>query len=120
MDLRGLRSVNMKKGPPFISIIIPVFNNAQGLERTLTAISKQIYPCDRFETIVIDNGSDDSPKLISDRFEAIYIEEHKHLGSPYSARNRGLEIAKGEIIALLDTTCTPIDVWLAQGVRFYA
>ena len=101
---------------PFVSIIIPVFNNHRGLERTLRAIEKQTYPCDSFEVIVIDNGSKYSPAKICGNYSVIFIEEHLHLNSPYSARNRGLEISKGEIVVLIDTTCAPDEEWLKNGV----
>ena len=101
---------------PFVSIIIPVFNNIHGLERTLQFIEKQIYSRDCFEVIVIDNGSEYSPDRICEEYSVIFLEEHVHLNSPYSARNRGLEIAKGEIVVLLDTTCAPDEGWLKGGV----
>lgn len=102
---------------PFVSIIIPVFNNLDGLNRALQSIKKQTYPIDRFETIVIDNGSVISPRRITEENNAIFLEEHHFLNSPYSARNRGLEVAKGEIIVLLDTTCEPAEIWLEEGVK---
>ncbi|HMA77183.1 MAG TPA: glycosyltransferase [Candidatus Krumholzibacteriaceae bacterium] len=100
-----------------LSIIIPVLNNAEGLRRTLTAVSKQRYTGGSFETIVVDNGSDDNPEEAADRFDVIYLEEHRHLSSPYSARNRGIEASKGEIIVLLDATCVPDPDWLREGVK---
>jgi glycosyltransferase AglE len=102
---------------PIVSIIIPVFNNKVGLERTLLAIAKQTYEKNKVEIIVVDNGSEDDPKSLIEKFDVVYIEEHKFMGSPYSARNRGLEVAKGEIIILLDTTCAPDQDWIKEGVK---
>jgi glycosyltransferase AglE len=101
---------------PFASVILPVFNNKEGLARALNAIANQTYPRDHFEIIVVDNGSYKSPRDVAEKYNAIYLEEHNNLNSPYSARNRGIEIAKGDIIALLDTTCTPIESWLSSGI----
>lgn len=101
----------------FVSIIIPVYNNAKGLGNSLRAISKQTYPRKLFETIVVDNGSNDNPEIIARQFGAIFLKEYKHLNSPYSARNRGIEISKGEIIVLLDATCTPVENWLLAGIN---
>lgn len=102
---------------PFVSVIIPVYNNNQGLIRAFEGISCQDYPASRFEVIVIDNGSDTSPESIAKDNCATYIEEHHHLNSPYSARNRGFEISKGDVLVLLDTTCKPSSSWLSEGVR---
>jgi len=45
--------------------------------------------------------------------------EHDYLSSPYSARNRGIEAAQGEIIALLDATCVPVKTWLEEAIRCF-
>lgn len=47
-------------GKPFISVIIPVFNGARDLVRCLSALHAQSYPSDRFEVLVVDNGSTDN------------------------------------------------------------
>ena len=49
----------------------------------------------------------------------ILLQEINYLNSPYSARNRGIEIANGAIIALLDSTCVPNLDWLEKGVKFF-
>lgn len=102
---------------PFVSVVVPVFNNAQNLERVLNSLCKQTYPSDRYEVILIDNGSSDNPKVIAEKYSVLYIEEHQFLSSPYSARNRGIELAKGEIIALIDTTCAVVPEWITAGVE---
>lgn len=100
-----------------ISIIIPVFNNSTGLERTLKAISKQQVNPNTYETIVIDNGSENPPIEICQKYNTIYIEEHTYLNSPYSARNRGFERSTGDILVLIDATCAPEQGWLQAGIR---
>ncbi|MFW6011070.1 MAG: glycosyltransferase family 2 protein [Desulfosalsimonas sp.] len=51
-----------------ISVIIPVFNNAQRLEKALDALCRQEYPDSLYEIIVIDNGSDDGSPEIAQSF----------------------------------------------------
>lgn len=102
---------------PYISVIIPVFNNSHNLSRTLQSLSMQTHPSIQFEVIVIDNGSNDNPKAIVEKFGVKYIEEYLYMGSPYSARNRGIEAAKGDVIALLDTTCTVVPTWITSGLE---
>lgn len=111
----------MRNGTIKASVVIPVYNNRAGLERVLQAIDHQTYPKEEFEVIIVDNGSDDSPEEIAnrhkDRLNIHFLEERNHLHSPYSARNRGIEISKGEIIILLDSTCAPVEDWISEGIR---
>src|SRR5690606_33166302 len=98
------------------SIIIPVYNNSKGLIRTLKALETQSVPRSCFEVIVVDNGSDDPPVDICAQYDVKYACEQHYLGSPYSARNRGFELAQGSIIVLLDATCAPSPKWLESGL----
>lgn len=102
---------------PFVSVIIPVFNDAERLKRCLAALSQQRYPADRFEIVVIDNGSDD-PGAIADStrpFSQVTLTVEPAPGS-YIARNKGISMAMGEIIAFTDADCIPASDWLAEGV----
>ena len=45
---------------PLISIIVPVYNQPQGINDTLESLLKLDYPQDRIEIIVVDNGSTDN------------------------------------------------------------
>lgn len=102
-----------------VSIIIPVYNEAVELEKVLTSLGRQTVNQSEFEVIVVDNASTDNTRELVRRFkEVIYLREDRHLNSPYSCRNRGLEIAKGNIIVLLDGTCIPEPDWLEKGLNF--
>ncbi len=102
---------------PLASVIIPVFQDVGPLEKTLEALSSQTVS--DFETIVVDNGA---PETLSDVVvkypDVIWLKELHNLGSPYSARNRGLEVAAGEVIVLLDATCFPAPDWLEKGLQY--
>lgn len=100
------------------SIIIPVYNDADELKLVLSSLKKQSIEADKFEIIVVDNGSTDITREVANSFEnVIYLLEDEYLSSPYSCRNRGIEIAKGEIIVLLDGTCIPDYNWLEAGLK---
>lgn len=103
-----------------VSVIIPVFNDLKAIKLTLDALRNQSYQRDRFEIIVIDNGStDETVEWLEKQKDVILLYEIKHKGSPYSSRNRGIEIAKAEIIALLDSTCVPDIHWMDHGIKFF-
>ncbi len=88
---------------PLISVIIPTWNRGDILETALRSVSGQ--SCDHWEAIVVDDGSDDgtdgkiAPFLADPRFR-YFRREHKGVSA---ARNFGLEQARGEIIAYLDS-----------------
>lgn len=102
---------------PFVSVIIPVFNDGERLKKCLAALAQQTYERSRFEIIVIDNGSDKSEpiKAVVKPYDNVILAFEPTPGS-YSARNVGLTLAKGEAIAFTDADCIPSPNWLEQGI----
>ena len=101
----------------FVSVIVPVFNDAARLRLCLAALSNQTYGRANYEVIVVDNGSALSaqiPAVVGDFSGVVYALETQ-TGS-YAARNKGLTLAKGEILAFTDADCIPADNWLERGV----
>ncbi len=98
-----------------ISVIIPVYNETERLRTCLSALAEQTYPRDRFEVIVVDNGSRESPQAIVDRYPFARLAVELTPGS-YAARNYGLKLATGEILAFTDSDCIPSPDWLSAGV----
>lgn len=99
------------------SILIPVFNDEEDLERVLSALNEQTLDAGKFEIIVVDNGSDNPPRHLVESMGGIFLSETRHFCSPYSARNRGAERATGEVLVFLDATCLPAMDWLEQGLE---
>jgi len=89
---------------PLISVVIPVFNRGWQLRRALDSLKNQTFS--RFEVIVCDDGSTDDSVAIAREFEAdlnLRIVQMPNSGGPALPRNRGVEMAKGEWIAYLDS-----------------
>lgn len=86
------------------SIIIPVYNSEKTIMRCLTSITDTMLK--DYEIIVIDDGSTDKSKMVIEEFaeknKNIIILAQKNEG-PSVARNRGLELAKGDIIIFIDS-----------------
>lgn len=99
-----------------VSVIIPVLNNASLLQKVLQALHAQTYPLKLIEIIVIDNGSTDHTKEVAAAFGVTLLHETE-IKSPYAARNNGLRIAKGAIIAMTDANKIPDPCWIAAGVE---
>ena len=91
-----------------ISVIIPVYNAEKYLSKSVNSVLSQTYQ--RFEILLIDDGSTDQSPQMCDEYAAQYKNIHafhKQNGGASTARNAGLENAKGEYIFFLDS-----DDWL--------
>lgn len=97
---------------PVVSVIIPTYNSAKTLVRTLESALRQTHHC---EVIVIDDGSTDNTKDVIEPYVAdgriIYLYQ-KNAGCGV-ARNYGISIAQGEYIALLDAD----DYWHDEKIE---
>ncbi len=104
------------KGNTKISIIIPVYNDAKGLALCLDALTKQTYPEECVEIIVVDNGSSDNSVAIAKQYSNIVTLSEKKPGS-YSARNKAISHAKHPVLAFLDADCIAHPDWLTEGIK---
>lgn len=94
-----------------ISVIVPVLNAERVIEQVARALLEQDYPRDDYELIFVDNGcSDDSIRVLR-RFPRIQIHQELRPGA-YAARNHGLEVASGDVIAFTDADCVVDPGWL--------
>ena len=87
---------------PFFSVIIPVYNRAHVLGRALKSVFAQ--SCQDFEIVVVDDGSSDDPAAVIARFadpRITYIRQRNRGGG--AARNAGIDAARGQFIAPLDS-----------------
>lgn len=86
-----------------ISIIVPVYNADQYIERCIKSILSQIYS--NIEVILVDDGSSDKSPIICDSYAAtysnIYVIHQKNAGVSV-ARNVGIQNSQGEWICLVD------------------
>lgn len=88
-----------------ISCIVPVFNGERYLEKTLDSILGQTYQ--PIEIIVVNDGSTDKTKTIVDKYSNKVSYYWQLNAGTAAARNRGLDVAKGEFVAFLDAD----DLW---------
>lgn len=89
-----------------VSVIIPYFNSAQTLLRTLDSVRMQTFK--DFEIILINDGStDQSEDIVNDYFQKFNDLRYTHLRQvnqgPSEARNKGIYHSSGEYIAFLDS-----------------
>jgi succinoglycan biosynthesis protein ExoA len=90
---------------PFVSIIVPVYNEAAYIKQCLESILRNEYPRDRFEILVIDGGSTDGTHEIIEQMakqypQIIILKNYKRIQSV--AMNIGIRNSRGEIIIRMD------------------
>lgn len=87
---------------PFFSVIIPTYNRSKFLKIAIDSVLNQTFS--DYELIIVDDGSTDNTKQIIDEFDSQKIDYvfQSHQGVS-SARNKGINQAKGEFIAFLDS-----------------
>ncbi len=98
-----------------ISVIIPTFRDWARLQTCLDALTDQSFPPHRFEVIVVNNDPSDPPQSWDQADNVTLIEEARP-GS-YAARNAGVRIASGVILAFTDSDCIPDRRWLEEGAK---
>ncbi len=103
---------------PEVTVFIPTYNRAAYLGDAIDSVLGQTFT--DFELLIIDDGSTDDTDAVFDRYrdDRIRIERNPgNLGSP-KTRNRGLDLAKGRFIAMLDSDDVANPERLEQQVAF--
>jgi glycosyltransferase involved in cell wall biosynthesis len=100
-----MADADLHQQPLRVAVVIPVFNGEALLAETLASIRAQSRRAD--EIIVIDNGSTDRSSEIARDFGVTVIGLERNVG-PGAARNRGIQAANADVIAL----CDGDDIWL--------
>jgi cellulose synthase/poly-beta-1,6-N-acetylglucosamine synthase-like glycosyltransferase len=77
------------------------------------------YPKDRHEVILVNNRSIDSSESIARKYPIKVLREEK-VQSSYAARNKGITVAKGELIVFSDADCVVAPDWLSNYIKYVA
>ena len=108
---------------PFVSVVIPVYNDPEGIEATLDSLRRQTAPADRYEVIVADNGSTDETRsvvresLAAESFDGLRLLVEDDVQGSYAARNAGISAARGSVIAFVDADMVVDPGWVEAVAR---
>ena len=94
----------MNNIPPIITIIVPVYNTATHLRTCIDSIVSQTVP--DWELILINDGSTDASGSICDEYatkDSRIAVVHQQNSGVSNARNKGIELAKGNFITFIDS-----------------
>ena len=112
---------------PFVTIQLPIYNEEYVVERLLENISKIEYPMSKLEIQVLDDSTDDSVLDTAKRIKALqetgldiqHIRRTNRQGYKAGALKEGLDMAKGEFIAIFDADFLPSSDWLKKTVIYF-
>jgi len=102
----------------FISVVIPAYNEENYLKACLESLTNQLIPQNEYEVIVVNNNSTDNTEKVSRGFLKIRLVNEKRQGVVF-ARIKGVEEARGEIIAFIDADCIAPETWLKNIKQAY-
>jgi cellulose synthase/poly-beta-1,6-N-acetylglucosamine synthase-like glycosyltransferase len=125
--LRRTKDNTSSVGVPFVSVIIAARNEEATLPHCLDSLTQQIYPRDRFEVIVANDGSTDRTNDICDH----YAKSHSHIHSFITVENpnlpgkpnalsQAIERAAGEVIMITDADCIVPPTWIESTAKRYS
>lgn len=103
---------------PFMSIVVICYNGAATIGRALQSILTQDYPKDKFEIVVVDDGSTDDTAAVVSQYPVRYV--YQQNGGISRARNAGLEVVTGDVYVAFDDDCVAEKGWLVGLARGYA
>ena len=114
----------MRDAPlPFLSIVVPTRNRARLLPDCVESLMRQDFPADRYEIIVVDDGSvDETPRVVADiqarSNDPVLRYVRQSVGGLNVARNAGLKVAEGDPILFVDDDVVAPPSWaraVAEG-----
>jgi hypothetical protein len=119
-----MTSTDVRSEHPFVSVVIPFYNAKASLPNLLESLLSQNFPENRYEIMLVDDGSTNSSsdvitKAMEKRREACNIKvlRSDERGGPARARNFGIKNSNGEIIAFTDADAVPNKDWLTELVK---
>jgi cellulose synthase/poly-beta-1,6-N-acetylglucosamine synthase-like glycosyltransferase len=118
---------------PFVTIQLPIFNEQFVIDRLIDAVCKLDYPRDRFEIQVLDDSTDETTEVAREIVERyargfagmapqpiVYLHRSNRHGYKAGALDKGLDVARGEFVAIFDADFVPPRQWVMQVIHHFA
>ena len=118
---------------PFVTIQLPIFNEQFVIDRLIDAVCKLEYPRDRFEIQVLDDSTDETTGVAREIVERyargfagmepqpiVYLHRSNRHGYKAGALDKGLDVARGEFVAIFDADFVPPPQWVMQVIHHFA
>jgi GT2 family glycosyltransferase len=106
---------------PDVAVCVSTRNRVDRLRRLLAQLERQTLPADRFEVVVVDDGSADTTWQVLEQQAAAGPLQLRPLrndesAGPAAGRNRAWRAARAPLVAFTDDDCMPSPTWLQAGV----
>ena len=99
-----------------VSIIVPVYNDEEHIAPLIESLLNQDYPHQLLEIIIVDNNSTDRTREIVQRYSVTLLQE-QDIQSSYASRNKGINSARHDVLAFIDSDCIAGKQWISTGVE---
>ena len=111
----------MSPRAPDVSVVVATYNRAPLLAPLLEGLRAQTLDRDRFEVVIVDDGSsDESAALLEDERDRggldLRVIRREENGGLAVARQQGWHVARANLLAFTDDDCVPGPAWLAEGI----
>jgi cellulose synthase/poly-beta-1,6-N-acetylglucosamine synthase-like glycosyltransferase len=113
---------------PRVTVQLPIFNEQFVIDRLIEAVCAMEYPRDRLDIQVLDDSTDETVEVAASivaRYAAMghpisYIHRTNRHGFKAGALDEGLNVAKGELVAIFDADFVPPPDWLMKVIHHFA
>jgi len=95
------------------SVIIPSYNSEKTIAACLTSVLAQDF-AEPYEVIVVDSSNDATPQIVREQFPQVQLIRREQRTGSGTARNLGVQAARGEILAFTDSDCVVKRDWLRR------
>ena len=103
-----------------VSVVIPHYGDLEALDTCLGTLARQTFLAEDFEIVVADNASPEGEAAVAEAIAGrarLVIVSERGAGP---ARNGGVAVSRGEILAFIDSDCQAEPEWLTEGVKALA
>lgn len=113
---------------PYVTVQLPIFNEKYVVERLITAVSQLDYPKSKFEIQVLDDSTDETVEIASNLvqklkdigIDIVHVRRPERTGFKAGALQYGLEIAKGDHLAIFDADFLPESDFLLKTIPHFS
>ena len=108
-----------------VSIVIPTYNRKESLKKALESLFNQTYPKAKYEIVICDDKStDETENMVKELMKVSpsvlrYFKSKSKYKGPASAKNVGIENARGEILGFIDDDCIVSPDWIENAIPFF-
>ncbi len=112
---------------PMVTVQLPVYNELYVVERLIDAVCALDYPTDRLEIQVLDDSNDETVEVVAravahkkeEGYDIVQVRRENRVGFKAGALRYGMEIAKGDFIAIFDADFVPKPNFLKDTLRHF-